>query len=179
MTTLIYNASMRHVAKRVVVRAASVLLLASATLLTTGCSSNEPDVKAALQITEDVSGWYDMGIVNGQNKLVPEIAFRVKNVADRPVTNTSFNVVSKVVNDSQVLGSSYLAGIDSKGLAPGQVSAEIVGRSELGYTSPEARVQMLQHSQFRDVEAEVFAKHGSANWVSLGKYTIKRQLITQ
>jgi hypothetical protein len=40
-------------------------------------------------------------------------------------------------------------------------------------------VQMLQHSQFRDVEAEIFAKHASANWVSLGKYTIKRQLITQ
>ena len=171
MTTLIYNASMRHVA--------SIALLALATLLPAACGSNEPDVKAALQVTEDVSGWYDMGIVNGQNKLVPEIAFRVKNTADRAITNTSFNVVFKVVNDQQVLGSSYLAGIDSKGLAPGQVSADIVGRSELGYTSPEARVQMLQHSQFRDVEAEIFAKHGPANWVSLGKYTIKRQLITQ
>ena len=76
-------------------------------------------------------------------------------------------------------GSAYLSGIDTKGLPPGQTSQEIVGRSELGYTSQEPRVQMLQHSQFRDVEAEVFAKHGPANWVSLGKYTIKRQLITQ
>jgi hypothetical protein len=171
MTTLIYNASMRHVA--------SIVLLALATLLPAACGSSEPDVKAALQVTEDVSGWYDVGLVNGQNKLVPEIAFRVKNTADRAITNTSFNVVFKVVNDQQVLGSSYLAGIDSKGLGPGQVSQDIVGRSELGYTSPEARVQMLQHSQFRDVEAEIFAKHASANWVSLGKYTIKRQLITQ
>ena len=38
-----------------------------------------------------------------------------------------------------------------------------VGRSELDYTSPEARVQMLQHSQFRDVEAKIFTKHASAN----------------
>ena len=179
MTPLIYNASMRHVAKRVVGRAASVLLLASIAILPTGCGSNEPDVKTALQVTEDVSGWYDVGIVQGQNKLVPEIAFRVKNVADRPITNTSFNVVFKVVNDQQVLGSSYLSGIDTKGLPPGQVSQEVVARSELGYTSPEPRVQMLQHSQFRDCEAEIFAKHGPANWVSLGKYTIKRQLITQ
>jgi len=171
MTTLIYNASMRHVA--------SIVLLALATLLPAACGSSEPDVKAALQVTEDVSGWYDMGIVNGQNKLVPEIAFRVKNGADRPISNVSFNVVFKVVNDQQVLGSAYLSGIDTKGLPPGQTSQEIVGRSELGYTSQEPRVQMLQHSQFRDVEAEVFAKHGPANWVSLGKYTIKRQLITQ
>jgi hypothetical protein len=179
MTTLIYNASMRDVAKRVVVRAASVLMLASAALLQAACGTNEPDVKSALQVAEDVSGWYDMGIVNGQNKLVPEIAFRVKNVADRPVSNVSFNVVFKVVNDQQVLGSSFLNGIDTKGLPPGQLSQEVVGRSELGYTSPEPRVQMLQHSQFRDVEAEIFAKHGPANWVSLGKFTIKRQLITQ
>jgi hypothetical protein len=179
MTTLIYNASMRHVAKRMVVRTASVLLLASAALLPAACGSNEPDVKAALQVAEDVSGWFDMGIVNGQNKLVPEIAFHVKNVADRPISNVSFNVVFKVVNDQQVLGEKYLSGIDSKGLPPGQVSQQVIARSELGYTSPEARVQMFQHSQFRDVEAEIFAKHGPANFVSLGKYTIKRQLLTQ
>jgi hypothetical protein len=170
MTTLIYNASMRH---------AAILLLAAASVLQAGCFSSEPDVKAGLQVSESVSGWFDAGIVNGQNKLVPEIAFRVKNVADRPISNASFNVVFKVVNDPQELGSAYLSGLDSKGLPPGQTSQEFVGRSQLGYTSQEARVQMLQHSQFKDVEAEVFAKHGSANWVSLGKFTVKRQLITQ
>jgi hypothetical protein len=155
------------------------VLLAMAMVLQSGCGANEPDAKAALQVAETVSGWYDAGVVNGQNKLVPEIAFRVKNGADRSISNVSFNVVFKVVNDQQVLGSAYLSGIDTKGLPPGQTSQEIVGRSELGYTSQEPRVQMLQHSQFRDVEAEIFAKHGPANWVSLGKYTVKRQLITQ
>jgi hypothetical protein len=170
MTTLIYNASMRYVA---------VFLLVGAALLQAGCFGSEPDVKTALQVSEDASGWFDAGIVSGQNKLVPEIAFRVKNTADRPVSNVSLNVVFHVVNDPQELGSSFLQGIDTNGLPAGQTSQQFVGRSELGYTSQEPRVQMLQHSQFRDVEAEIFAKHGPANWVSLGKFTVKRQLITQ
>jgi hypothetical protein len=153
------------------------LMVAGACLVQAGCSANEPDVKAALQVIESASGWFDAGIVNGQNKLVPTLAFHAKNNADRPVTNVSFNVVFKVVNDPQVLGSSYLRGIDK--LDPGQSSADFTAKSELGYTSPEPRLQMLQHSQFRDAEAEVFGKHGSDNWVSLGKFTIKRQLITQ
>jgi hypothetical protein len=179
MTSLIYNASMRHVANRLAT-GAGILGLAMAACLQTACGpGTEPDVKTALQVVESTSGWYDAGIVNGQNKLVPTLAFRVKNVADRPISNASFNVVFRVVNDPQELGAAYLSGIDSKGLPPGQTSAEFVARSQLGYTSPEPRTQMLQHSQFKDVEAEIFAKHGSANWVSLGKFVIKRQLITQ
>jgi hypothetical protein len=176
MTTLIYNASMRHVANRLAA-SAGIVLLVSAALLQVGCGPKEPDVKAALQVSESVSGWFDNGIVNGQNKLTPTLSFKVKNVADRPVTNITFNIVFKVVGDQQVLGSSYLRGFDS--LEAGQTSTDFVGRSDLGYTSPEPRLQMLQHSQFKDVEAEVFAKRASENFVSLGKYTIKRQLITQ
>jgi hypothetical protein len=178
MTTLIYNASMRDVANRLVT-GAGILMLAAASCLIAGCGGSEPDVKVAVQVTEDTSGWFDAGIVNGQNKLVPTLAFRAKNVADRTISNASFNVVFRVVNDPQELGSAYLAGIDSKGLPSGQTSAEFVARSQLGYTSPEPRTQMLQHTQFKDVEAEIFAKHGPANWVSLGKFVVKRQLLTQ
>lgn len=178
MTTLIYNASMRQVGNRLAA-GAGILALASASVLQVGCGSEEPDLKSALQVVEDVSGWYDEGIVNGQNKLVPEIAFRVKNVSSATVSNIDFNVVFHVINDPQELGAAYLRGIDTKGLPPGQTSSPFVARSKLGYTSPEPRVQMLQHSQFKDVEAEIFAKRGAENYVSLGKFTIKRQLITQ
>jgi hypothetical protein len=176
MTAVIYNAPMRHFAHRLAARA-GIVMLVSAALMQVGCGGNEPDVKTALQIVDVVSGWFDAGIVNGQNKLVPTLSFRGKNSADRPVTYVSFNVGFKVVGDTQVLGSSFLRGIDS--LPAGQTSTDFVGRSDLGYTSPEPRAQMLQHSQFKDVEAEVFAKHASEQFVSLGKYTIKRQLITQ
>ncbi len=169
---------MRQVANRLAA-GVGILALAGASGLQIACGSKEPEVKTAMQVVEDVSGWYDSGIVNGQNKLVPEVAFRVKNVANAPVSNIDFNVVFHVLNDPQELGAAYLRGIDTKGLPPGQTSAQFVARSQLGYTSQEPRVQMLQHSQFKDVEAEIFAKRGSENYVSLGKLTIKRQLITQ
>jgi hypothetical protein len=176
MASVIYNAHMRHVAKRVTV-GVGLALVASASLLLAGCNRHEPDAQKALQLTDVESGWYDAGIVNGQNKLVPTISFRVKNVADQPITNVSFNAVFKVVDDPKELSSSYLKGIDA--LPPGQTSQPLVARSQLGYTSPEPRLQMLQHSQFKDVQVEVFAKHGAEQWANLGKYVIKRQLITQ
>jgi hypothetical protein len=176
MSTVIYNASMRDVANRLAA-CAGILMLVSAALLQVGCGPAEPDIKTGLKVSESVSGWFDAGIVNGQNKLTPTLSFKAQNIADRQISNVSFNVVFKVVGDQQVLGEKFLRGIDA--LPPGQMSTDFVARSDLGYTSPEPRLQMLQHSQFKDVEAEVFAKRGSEQFVSMGKFTIKRQLITQ
>ena len=52
-------------------------------------------------------------------------------------------------------------------------------RSLLGYTGEQPRNQMLQHTQFKDVQVELFAKHGSDQWVKLAQYKIDRQLLTR
>ena len=52
-------------------------------------------------------------------------------------------------------------------------------RSDLGYTSEAPRMTMLQNSQFKDAQVQVYAKHGSQQWVRLAEYTIQRQLLTQ
>jgi hypothetical protein len=160
-------------------RACLLLTLALAGVVLPGCSRQEPDVKDALQLTDVVSGWFDAGIANGQNKLVPTIAFRVKNVSNQKITYVSFNTVFRVVNDPEELGSSLLKGLDSNGLDSGGTSEVFVARSQLGYTSPSPRLEMLQHSQFRDAQVEVFAKHGSTKWIKLGEYKIQRQLLTK
>ena len=36
-----------------------------------------------LQVQDVSTGWFDAGIVNGQNKLVPSITFRLKNISDQ------------------------------------------------------------------------------------------------
>ena len=38
---------------------------------------------------------------------------------------------------------------------------------------------MLEHSQFRDMEVQIFAKQSSAQWVELHRARIARQLLTQ
>ena len=59
--------------------------------LAAGCGSRV-DLKQALKITDISGGWYDAGIVNGKNKLVPSVTFRIEKPADvtvRPLWNVS------------------------------------------------------------------------------------------
>jgi hypothetical protein len=144
-----------------------------------GCGGSEPDPGTALQVTDVVTGWFDAGVVNGQNKLVPTISFRLKNKADRAISSVDLNSVFRVIGDEEQLGSKYVRGIDRNGLAPGGSVGPFVLRSDLGYTSEAPRTQMLQNSQFRDAQVQVYAKHGSAQWVRLAEITIQRQLLTQ
>lgn len=173
-----YNARMRRPSP-LRPRAWLLLTLACACAVLSSCGGQEPDVKQALQLTDVVTGWFDAGIVNSQNKLVPTIAFKVKNSAGQKISYVTFNAVFRVVNDPEELGSALLKGLDGNGLGAGATSETFVARSQLGYTSPAPRLDMLQHSQFRDAQVEVFAKHGSTGWIKLGEYKIQRQLLTK
>jgi hypothetical protein len=180
--SLAYNAGMsratRYARRHVRVWLATAAVL-SAPLALAGCGSNEPEAGATLQVTDVVTGWFDAGIVNGQNKLVPTITFRVKNGGDRPISSVDLNSVFRVIGDEEQLGSKYVKGIDRNGLAPGKSVGPFVLRSDLGYTSEAPRMTMLQNSQFKDAQVQVYAKHGSQQWVRLAEYTIQRQLLTQ
>jgi hypothetical protein len=137
------------------------------------------DVRQALRVTDVVTGWYDEGIVGGKNKLVPTISFRVKNTADRPIAYVQLNSVFRVIGDEEELGSMLVKGIGGEGLAAGTTSETWVMKSALGYTGEQPRHEMLDHRQFRDAKVELFAKHGSEQWVKIGEYPIARQLLTR
>jgi hypothetical protein len=179
---LSYNAGMPRQTRpiRRLARLSLALVVALAAPLTTGgCSKAEPEAGTALQVTDVVTGWFDAGIVNGQNKLVPTISFKLKNGADRAISSVDLNSVFRVIGDEEQLGSKFVRGIDRTGLAPGGSVGPFVLRSDLGYTSEAPRMQMLQNSQFKDAQVQVFAKHGSSQWVRLAEITIQRQLLTQ
>jgi hypothetical protein len=155
-----------------------VAVLALSCALHLGCAS-EPKASEVLQVVDPVTGWFDAGIVGGENKLVPMLSFSVKNAGNKgSVSYVSFNTVFKVINDPEELGSALLKGIDGKGLAPGQTAGPYVARSNLGYTSPVPRMEIFQHSQFKDAQVELFAKHRSGGWVKIAQYKVQRQLLT-
>jgi hypothetical protein len=60
-------------------------LLAAAVALST-CGPTV-DLTKGLQVTIVDTGWYDAGIVNGQNKLVPSVTFKLKNVSDQTLAS--------------------------------------------------------------------------------------------
>ena len=146
-------------------------------LVVAGCRSRE--VEKDLALTDIHTGWYDLGLVEGQNKLVPSITLRLQNVSTEPISRVQINAVFRRVGEAEEWDAHFVRGIGPDGLDPGTKGGELVLRSERGYTGSESRLQMLQNKEFVDARVEIFGKHGSRNWVKIGEYTIDRQLLTE
>src|SRR3954467_537018 len=92
------------------------------------------DLTKGLQVDDVSTGWFDAGIVNGQNKLVPSVTFKFKNVSDQTLNILQANVVFRRVTEDKEWGSSFVKVTGNEGLAPGAISAPQTVRSQLGYT---------------------------------------------
>ena len=155
----------------------ALLCLMAAAVLLGGCRARE--VEKDLRLTDVQTGWYDAGIVNGQNKLVPTVTFRIQNVSEQPIDDVQINAIFRRVTEPEAWGDRLVRGIGDEGLEPGATGRALVVRSELGYTGSEPRAQMLKNSQFVDAKVELFGKHGSRTWVKMGEFPIDRELITE
>ena len=147
------------------------------TAVLAGACGPTVDVTRGLQITILDSGWYDDGIVNGQNKLVPSVTFKVKNVSDQNLASLQVNALFRRVTDKEEWGAGFVVAAGSSGLAPGTETKALIIRSPLGYTGSDSRADMLHNSQFVDAKVELFAKYGSTQWKRMGEYPIGRTLI--
>jgi hypothetical protein len=159
-------------------RASACLLL----LLASVCAACGPtvDLTKGLQVDIVSTGWFDAGIVNGQNKLVPTLSFTLKNVSDQKLVTLQINALFRRVGENDEWGSAFLTAVGSGGLAPGATTAVLNAKSQLGYTgSDETRAEMLQNTHFVDARVQLFAKYASTQWVRVGEYPIVRALLTK
>jgi hypothetical protein len=159
---------------RLVARACLAMLLLAAS----ACAP-PVDLTTNLQVLDVSTGWFDAGIVNGQNKLVPTITFKLKNLSDQTLSVLQANVLFHRVSDPNVeWGAGFLSVTGSEGLAPGAETKPLTVKSNLGYTgSDQTRQEMLQNKAFVDATVQVFAKYGSVQWVKKGEYPIERRLL--
>lgn len=135
------------------------------------------EVEKALSIALVETGWFDAGIVNGQNKLVPAARVTVKNISDQKLVMLQINSLFRQVNATEEWGSAFLTAAASDGLAPAE-SRTLLLKSNNGYTgSGETRQEMLDNTHFVDAKVEVFAKYASLQWKKMGEYPITRQLL--
>jgi hypothetical protein len=161
------------------VSCALLSILCVAAIVLTACKE-KVNVRGPLQLEDITTGWYDAGIVEGQkNKLVPTISFRLRNKGPHPIGLVQINAVYRRVGEDEEWGSQFVRAVAGSGLPPGEATPPIVLRADHGYTGEQARSEMLSHSQFQDAHVEVFAKHQSDDYVKLGDFPIKRQLLTQ
>src|SRR3954471_17750128 len=104
------------------------------------------DLTKGLQVDVVDSGWYDLGIVNGQTKLVPSATFTLKNVSDQKLVALQVQALFRRVNETEEWGSGFKTAAGSQGLPPGATTPPITMRSERGYTgSDQSRQEMLQN----------------------------------
>jgi|SRR5215203_2193223 len=158
----------------------SRLLLLLAGLAAAGCGAGASEPITKLVEPVDVrTGWFDAGVENGMNKLLPTVTLTLKNVSSEPVANVQLNAVIRRVGETDEWGGAYQKVVGSDPLPPGAMSKPIVLRSNLGYTGIEPRAQMLKNSQFVDAHVQVFAKHGGNQWTKLGEWQIAREMLTQ
>ncbi len=146
------------------------------------------DLKQVLQVSDLSGGYHDAGVVDGRNKVVPTIMFRLKKSTDDSLRPLSVNIVFKKLPRP------------GTPIAPGQPTEEdwdevfrqsvpftgsqtdlLTVQAGAGYTGdpPQSRADILKHSQFQDVRVHLFAKHSSSQWVEIAQFDLPRQLLAQ
>lgn len=163
--------------------AAAVLLA----VLATGCG-RPIDLKQVLQLTDVSGGYHDAGVVDGKNKLIPSMTFRLKKSIDDTIRPLSLNVVFKKLPRAGTAvppGSpaeedwdeTYVQNV----LFEGSQTAPLTIQPKAGFTGdpPQSRADMLKNSQFQDVRVHIFAKHSASQWVEIGTFDLPRQVLAR
>ena len=75
-------------------RAAAGVCALALTLVSSACGA-PVDLKKTLQVSQLTGGWFDAGFVEGRNKLIPSVTFRLRKSTDASLRPLSINVVFK------------------------------------------------------------------------------------
>ena len=166
---------------RILASAAALALLVSS-----AACSPPVDLKQALQVTDVTSGYFDAGVVNGKNRLVPSVSFKVKKSVEDSLRPLSLNVSFKQLPQAGTAvppGSPAESDWDEVFLQnvpfEGDQTATLTFKANNGYTGdpPQSRADMLKNRHFQDVRVRVFAKHSASQWVEIATLDLPRQLI--
>ena len=141
-----------------------------------GCGP-KVDLTKGLEVVVVSSGWFDAGMVNGQNKIVPSVTFKLKNTSGQRLKALHTNAVFKQAGNADEWGSQFAIVRGSEGLSPGETTDNITLRSLNGYTSAAPRAEFFTNKHFVDAKAELFAKYSSVQWKRIGDVSIERRLI--
>ena len=160
--------------------ARGLILFVSLALVAAGCGGPAVDLKQGLKIDIVDTGWFDAGIVEGNNKLVPTVSFTVKNVSDQKLVSLQMMASFFRVSDtSSEWGNNLLNVAGSEGLAPGATTSTLTIKSPLGYTGTDPRSDMLKNAIFVDAMVKLVAKYAATQWTHIREVPIERKLVTQ
>ena len=141
-----------------------------------GASCGPPIDLKALEVTEAFTGYYDNGIKDGWNHLIPSISFRLKNNGAVPITDVWLGVSYWVDGDDGEKDSRQVLGIGHDALAPGASTNPILVRPDHGYRLQGPRSTLFDNSNFKDMSVRLFGKR-SGKILRLGEFKIERRVL--
>jgi hypothetical protein len=173
--------------------------MALAAALAAGCSP-AVDLENDIELVDVQTGYFDNGVKDGRNHLLPHLAFKIRNVGDQHVSSVLLTV-SFWTDDAvghaaaiaaaqaagaappegmtmkEIFSSSQVRGVTDEGIAPGEETSPIVVRPDVGYTLEGPRADFFVHSEFLDVTARVFARR-AGGIVQVGEYVLDQRIIS-
>jgi hypothetical protein len=162
---------------RLVTRLLAFAAISAALVVSTACGP-EVDLAKAAQIVDVQTGYYDMGVINGKTKMVPQAVVHVKNVSDRTLPGFQMSTSFWVVGDDGMKDEMIVQHSVAKDLAPGATSDAILLRANFGFTLEVPRAEAFSNSYFRDFTMKVFGKVGG-RIAKLGEFTVDRKIIAK
>jgi hypothetical protein len=158
--------------------AARTMLASLLAAVAAGACTEPVDFKQTLEMTDVTSGWFDAGVVDGRNKIVPSVTFRFRKKAPADLERLSINALFRAADgkESELDNDVFVQRVDFQG----EQTEPITLRPENGYTAdpPQSRADMLKNSYFRDLRVQILVKQGSSPWTDMGWIPIQRQLLT-
>lgn len=147
-------------------------------LLAAAACTRQVDIKQTFRVTDLAGGYYDAGVVDGKNKLIPTVSFRIDKSTSEEIRPLSINVLFKQVKGGtdEEWDDVFLQRVDFN---DGNRTQLLTLRPTAGVTGdpPQSRAEMLKNSYFIDIRAVIFAKQSSSNWVELARFDIPRQIL--
>lgn len=157
------------------VRSWKVLAVIAALAGATSCSP-EVDLAATLDTRDVFTGWYDNGVRDGLNHLVPSVSFRLHNKGSQSINHVQMTVSFWQAGADGEWDSKEVRGIDEALLPPGASTDPVLVRAGVGYTLEQRRAELFTHSAYKDAVVKLFAKRGG-RIVALGEHTIERRIL--
>ncbi|MPZ19095.1 MAG: hypothetical protein GEV06_14450 [Luteitalea sp.] len=155
-----------------------IAVLVTVVAISAGACGAERDLAQSIEVTDVTTGFMSVPPQGGQHKIVPAISFRLKNVGPEALGTLQLNAVFRIADDpTDERGSGFIRSVQPDPLEPGRSTEAFTLQAQKGYTGEQQAGEMFQHSQFRDMRVEVFAKFRAQQWQRVAEFTIQRQLL--
>jgi hypothetical protein len=136
------------------------------------------ELEKVVEISAAQSGYVDLGLVDGQTKLVPAASILIKNIGPEQLDGIQLSAAFWRVGEDGQKDELQVPHLVAKDLAAGATSQPIPLQANFGYTLAGARADFFQHSGFVDFTIKVFGKTGG-RIAKLGEIKVDRKILAK